>query len=603
MNHSISRSPETAKRMTFFYRGKVKHWIVTALNLTAIACPCSKLLAKNPLPTPVVEVLAGDKTTKETNFLDDLINHNAFMGLTAPFALDPNATHLIFAMNHNNEQGEKKSEHSEEPEGAGAQQLQPLMTIPLPPMSHAQITAIIQGLDTGLYQDTLNTLLAWLPEASDSGNLTIADMIEQVKQTLNIEPDPDQEKMMEVLSSIQGTESPVDLTKPEDRESLARLLVSYYAAIHSRGASQEAYDFFDSFLLYATGLSGIERLEARKGELLGTKEPIESHLIMGNVKESASVFSGLKLLQKMRLRLLRRLWAPSESINLFRYLQRLEIPMETEELLEHLQRIATPSERTLSLFRRILNPSGILKFEEPPDPTLEYASSLLNRCLDMYEIPFYERTISSTERTLEVIKEQAEKRPVIIASNNQFTTLMNAIGLILDPFKIQDADELIDNMSSYFSQSNWDQTITDSEGKEQKLFDVFKKLITDAKENPGNENPELFQELLLAIEKYLSQHLEKMFMHEVDRQVIFSNLVHGFSDLRRQSWALLEMLKPAIDTHTREQADEAQHDKAAKAQKRKELSNEEKKRKYLRERIEYLDDFYFRFGCKYGNWA
>ncbi|WP_252176302.1 hypothetical protein [Endozoicomonas sp. 4G] len=334
MNHSISRLPKTAKRTTFFHRGKVKHWIVTALNLTAMACPCSKLLAKNPLPTPVVEVLAGDKTTKTTNFLDDLINHNAYMGLTPPFALDPNATHLIFAINHDNEQGEKKGEHSEEPEGAGAQQLQPLMTIPLPPMTHAQITAIIQGLDTGLDQATLDTLLAWLPEASHSGNLTIADMIEQVKQTLDIVPDPDQEKMMEVLSSIQGTESPVDLTKPEDRESLAKLLVSYYTAIHSSGAStQVAYDFFNSFLLYATGLSGIERLEARKGELLGTKAPIESHLIMGNVKESASVFSGLKLLQKMRLRILRKLWAPSESRNLLEYLQRLGTPQKLKSSL------------------------------------------------------------------------------------------------------------------------------------------------------------------------------------------------------------------------------------------------------------------------------
>ncbi|WOG28207.1 hypothetical protein [Endozoicomonas sp. 8E] len=553
MSSSISRLPGSAKQSIFFHPDKTNHSVRALLSLIIMTCSCSKLLAGSILLTTVDDRFIEDKTTKSFGFLDDLINHNAYIGKLPPSVLNPNSTHLIFAMNHENERGEEMDEHSEELEGAGASQPQPLIQIPLPPMTHAQITAIIEGLNKGLEEGTLNTILSYVPTTLPNESLTIVSMIRQVIKTLNVVTNDDQNVMIAVLTHILGTESPVDMTKPEDQKSLAVLLVSYYTAIHSNGASpQAAYFFFYSFLLHAAGLSGIRSLHARIGDLLGTEKPIESHKVLEeNAKESAKFLVGLKVLDEMHL-----------------------------QFLQHMKDL---SEAEISW--------------TAVDSVLIAASTLLNYDVNKIEIPIYSRNVKSARRMYSLVKEYYKKRPELVASNSQFVSLIDAINLILDPFLIQSAHEHVGNISSYFSQSNWGQTITDSRGKEQELFQIFEKVLADAKDNPENQSPDLFQELLLAIEKYIAQQLQKTFVDQNDYQVILANLCTGFEDLLEQSDKMLAFLETTIVINANQQTNEAKYDKAVKRQE--ELSKQEWQRKHLKERILFLRDFVELLWSKY----
>ncbi|WP_422136009.1 hypothetical protein [Endozoicomonas sp. ALD040] len=293
----ISEFPETAKKPILFHRDRAKRSVAACLSFIIMVSPYSKLMAAHTLFTPVDERFIEEKTTKTSNYLNDLINHNAYLGKTSPFFLNSNTTELIFAMNHENEQVEKMAEHSEESEGAGAQQPQPLMEIPLPPMNHAQITAIIHELNTGIDEDILNTMLSYVPLAPPNESLTILSMLQQLIKTHHIVVDFVQLEMLAILTKIHNTESFVDMTKPKDQQCLAVLILSYYTAINSPPPG--GHFFFGSFLLHAIGLSGIEVI---KDDILGEKEPIENHgCLKANVKEANSVFSGLKLLGEMRL--------------------------------------------------------------------------------------------------------------------------------------------------------------------------------------------------------------------------------------------------------------------------------------------------------------
>ncbi|WP_257292401.1 hypothetical protein, partial [Endozoicomonas sp. ONNA1] len=474
-----------------------------------------------------------------------------YVGRISPFALNPNTTHLIFAMNYENEQGEKMDEDSEESEGAAAQQLQPVVQIPLPSVSHTSISNILQGMNTGLDEDSIRTILSYFPEIPPKESLTIADMIQQLIKTLHLTVDENQNDLMAILYSFHGAESPVDINDPYEKLNLVTFMASYYAAIHSNGTNPEAaHFFFNSFLLEAISSSCSGRLHCNKGELLGKKEPIKDHEVLkANVKESASVISGMKFMREIHLR----------------QMQQLD------------------------------NPSKAEKYETPIDPMIKAATTLLNYNVHMDRIPFYQRYIKTDERMLVLIKEYGEKNPELVASNNQFVNLINAISMILDAFFIKSAKGHVNNISSYFSKSNWDDTVTNStnrEGKEQKLFAIFEEVLNDAKDNPGNENPELFKELLITLSTYIEQQLQKTFPDANEYQVIMVTLGTGFAGLLEQSRTVLAMLEPGIVTDDNQQSDGGQHDKAAKGQEEKEINKgQEKKSKYLKERIKYLSDF------------
>ncbi|WP_422473104.1 hypothetical protein [Endozoicomonas sp. ALB032] len=550
MSNSTSRLPKTTKQSIFFHRGRAYRSVVACLGLIFMVYPYSKLLAVHTLLTPVDERFVREKTTKASNYLNDLINHNAYLGSTTPFFLNPDTTQLIFAMNHENEQVEITDEHSEESEGAGALQPQPIMEIPLPPMTHAQITDIIQTLNTSTEErrQIMNAMLRYLPITPPNESLTVADMIEHVTKALGVVTDHKQDDIIEVLYSIQGTQSPVDITKPVDKFRLAILLVTYYTAINSNAVSPKVANiFFNSFLLHAAALSGIEKLDAIKGDLLGIKEPIKDYEVLkANVKESASIFIGKGVLEGMR----------------FDFLQQLK------------------------------DNSKIVEFETPASYRLLVASTLLNYGMIDNGMPVYQRNMISAIRMLRLIVEYGEKKPELVASNSQFINFINAISLMLDPYVIQSASECINNMTDYFYQSNWDQTITDNEGKEQQLFEIFKKILSDAKDNPGNENPELFQELLLAIEKYIEQKLPKTFTDQNDYQVIMVTLCTGFDHLLVQSNRMLTCLECNIFINANRHNDECNHGKAATEQK-------ERQKKHLEERISYLRDFVDMLRSKY----
>ncbi|WP_257292639.1 hypothetical protein [Endozoicomonas sp. ONNA1] len=553
MSHPIGRLLIASKPSIFFHRYKANHLVTASLGFIVLACPCSKLLAGNPFSTPVAAEFAGIKTTKEPGCLDDLINHNAYIRQIPPFVFNPNTTHFIFAMNHENERGEKKDEYSEEPEGAEAQQLKPLMEIPLPPMNHAQITAIIQGLNTGFDEDTLNTMLSYIPVTLPDESLTIASMIKKVQQALHVEADNNQNAMIEVLTNIVGTESPVDMTKPEDQLSLVILMMSYYTAIHSNGATpQVAHAFFDSFLFHATDFSGIKRLHARKAGLLGTIASIKDHEILkANIKESASVFSGLKLLGEMRLKILQQL----------------------DNLPE-----AEISEASV-------------------DPMLLTASSLLNYGIDKNLTPLYQHDIKSAEQILMLIQEYVEKNPESVASNIKFMSFLYSSSLILGSFIKKMVLTQGDNMSINFSNSD---VLAEADPVIDAIDTVFKKLTlsaiseevrTDSKKNTGNENPELFRKWLLALENHISTQLQKTFIDKNDYTLEMLSICSTFDLL--ESYTTKAMYRLTTDNNANEQADGAKQNKTAKGQEGKEFSNEEKKKKikHLKARKKCLDDF------------
>ncbi|WP_257274575.1 hypothetical protein [Endozoicomonas sp. SESOKO4] len=351
MNNSASQLSATARQSIFFHRNMANQSVAASLGLIMMACPCSELLAKNGLSTPSVERLVLEKPTKESSFLDDLINHNAYVGNIPTLALNPNATNLVFAMNYENEQGEKKDENSTEPEGATAQPLQSLIEIPLPVMLHGVISEIIRAITTDINTNHINMMLEEIPETPPEHARSIASMIDHLIKTLGITLNENQNALISVLYDIQGAESPVDISKPQQRESLAMLLMSYYTALKSNGSSpQMANVFFNSFLLHAVGLSGIGRLHATRGNLLGIKEPIEDpELLKGNVKESKNVFSALKILEEARLD----------------FLQQLNFYSEDE------------------------------RSSASPDPLLAAATSLLNYGVEKNGIPLYKRNIKS----------------------------------------------------------------------------------------------------------------------------------------------------------------------------------------------------------------
>ncbi|WP_422132718.1 hypothetical protein [Endozoicomonas sp. ALD040] len=535
-----------------------------SLGLIIMACPCSKLLAGSPFSMPVVEEFVRGKTTKGSGFLDDLINHNAYTGKIPPFVPSPNSTHLIFAMNYENEQGEIIAEGSEASDGAGAQQPQPLMDIPLPPMNHAQITAIILGLNTGIANNTLNTMLSYIPITPPDESLTIASMIQQVQQVLHISADSNQNAMIGVLTNIMGTESPVDMTKPEDQQNLAILMLSYYTIIHSNESlPQVAHALFDSFLFHATGLSGIERLHAGKRDLLGTLASINDHdVLKANVKESASVFSGLKLLGEMRLKILQQLGGSPEAEN----------------------------------------------SEASADPMLLAAYSLLNFEVNKNLTPLYQYGVESAEQMLMLIEEYGEKDPESVASNMQFMSFLYATSLKLEHLFKKIVSAHVDNMPSCFSQSDTEEDMVENYVtifRKLELKIRLKRVLNASNENPGNENPELFQKFLLALEKFITNQLEKPFIGRCEFTCTMLSLGTIFDRMQINyvvavSTAVMAMFPPTVNTNVTEQVHGAIQNKAEKRDKEKELSIEEKEKerrkeeeriKYLKKREKYLDDF------------
>ncbi|WP_257287814.1 hypothetical protein [Endozoicomonas sp. SESOKO2] len=550
MNNSASQLSATARQSIFFHRNMANQSVAASLGLIMMACPCSELLAKNGLSTPSVERLVLEKPTKESSFLDDLINHNAYVGNIPTLALNPNATNLVFAMNYENEQGEKKDENSTEPEGATAQPLQSLIEIPLPVMLHGVISEIIRAITTDINTNHINMMLEEIPETPPEHARSIASMIDHLIKTLGITLNENQNALISVLYDIQGAESPVDISKPQQRESLAMLLMSYYTALKSNGSSpQMANVFFNSFLLHAVGLSGIGRLHATRGNLLGIKEPIEDpELLKGNVKESKNVFSALKILEEARLD----------------FLQQLNFYSEDE------------------------------RSSASPDPLLAAATSLLNYGVEKNGIPLYKRNIKSHKRMLKLIESYGENNPKLVASNNQFMTLIHAISMLLDPSVIQFTDSHIENLLSYFRKSKWLETDTDSSdttSKEQRLFEAFKKVSEDAKYNDGNEGPELFGELLQALKDFIEKQLQIAFTEADDYQVIMVTLGTGLASLHEQSNDMLEIFDRQIDA--------AKDEKAAEGQEGEELSKYEKKARHLRERISHLREFVEWFGSNY----
>ncbi|WP_257281646.1 hypothetical protein [Endozoicomonas sp. ISHI1] len=550
MSNSVAQLHKTAKQPICFHRDKTNQLFATFLGLGMMAFPASKLLAANPFLTPIAEEFFVDKTTKASGFLDDLINHNAYMGNIPPFALNPNATHLIFAMNHENELGKKVDEHSEESAGAAAQQPRPLIEIPLPLLDHDCIYDILQVVDTGLDADTLRTILSHVPEILPKESLTIANMIQQLIKTLHLTVNEDENDLMAILYSVQGIESPIDTYFPDQKINLVIFMASYYAAIHSNGATPEAaHFFFNSFLLKAIFLSCIGILHNNKGELLGNKEPIKDHEVLkANVKESVSVISTIKYLKEINIR----------------HIQQLDNTLKAE------------------------------KSETLIDPIIKAASALLNCAFDVNSIPYHQRNIKSDERMLVLIKEYGEKNPELVASINQFENLINSIYMFLDPFLIESAGGHLRNFSSYFRKSNWDDTVTNStnkKGKEQKLFAIFEEVINDAIHNVGNEDPHIFQELLIALSNYIEQQLQKTFPDANEYQVIMVTLGTGFVGLLEQSQTTLARYEQTIGSDINQPSNRAQHDEAAKGQEGKELSKVQRKRKLMKERIKYLSDF------------
>ncbi len=513
-----------------------------------MVCPCSTLLALNPLPTPVDERFFQEKGAKGSDLLSDLINHNALMGAFP--LVTPNDTELIFAMNPVNEQEVNKSQEQQEPQGAGAQQMQPLTDLSLPPMSREQIVEIIRKLNSGLPEDSITALLNNIPETPPSDNLTIAGMIKQVEATLQVDVDQSQNAILETLSHIQSTESPVDPNNSQHQQSLAYLMLAYYAAINSSDASsQGAHVFFNSFLLHAAYMAGIPRLHLQKDGLLGEDGPIKDQdVLKENVAKSSLVFSGLKFLATERIK----------------FLQQLEDSLESEQS----------------------NTSA--------EALLRDAAKLLNDGIDRNGISIYKRQQITAERMLALIKEYGENEPELVAWNNQFLNLIDLLGLMLDPFASEyvDLNAHIVKIEDYFRKSGKGTTFYNYMDKKRKLLKEIKKLIADAMRDHENQEHKSFLKLLGHLKSYIAQQLHVAFPDKNDYQVIQVTLGTGFRALRDQSYDLLLVLYDiTTGSDVVEQADEVTHVEAVKEQQEKELGKEEKKKKHLQRRLNYLNEF------------
>ncbi|WP_422475166.1 hypothetical protein [Endozoicomonas sp. ALB032] len=538
ISQSISQLSKTTRLSIFTHRTRASQLVAGSLGII-MACHCSTLLAANPLLTPVDERFFAGKGTKESDFLSDLINHNA---LTGRFPLaTPNDTNLIFAMNTGYEQDVNESEVQEQPQGAEAPQMQPLMNLSLPPMSREQIAEIIRKLNSGLSEDTLTTLLNNIPEMPPGNNLTIATMIEQVKASLHVDLDENQNAIMKTLSYILGTLSPVDLNNSQQQESFAYLLVAYYAAINSSGASsQRAHVFFTSFLLHAAEIAGLSRLHWHKEVLLGKRKPIEDkNVLKENVAKSFSVFSGLKFFETERIKLL----------------QQLENPLESGQ------------------------PDNVSVVG-----LLSGAFKLLNHDIDKHGMPKYVRQRRSAEHMLDLIRAYGGVRPELVAWGNQYLNLIDIISLMVDPFDHPECWDVIAdiaNIEKYFKASGKKTTFYNSERKKKKLFKEIKKGIAEKIIDLGSLEPRTFLKLLVHIKYYICQQLHVDFPDENDSFVILATLTTGFKALVVQSLNLSELPPDTtIGADDAEQANEAMDDEAAKLEK-----------KDLMKRLELLNEF------------
>lgn len=547
ISSSGSQLPETTGSSIFFHLGRASQLFLASLGLIIMACPCSTLLAATPLLTPADVKIFEEKGTKDSDFLSNLINHNTLIGRFP--LVSSNDTDLIFAMNIGNEHDVNNREDQEEPQGAGAPQMQPLTDLPLPPMSREQIAEIIRNLNLGLPEDTMTTLLSNIPEMPPDDSLTIASMIAQVKASLQINVDQNQNAILETLSYIQGTESPVNPGSSQHQQSLAYLMLAYYTAINSSSASsQSAHAFFTSFLLHAADMAGmcgfLHHLHA--AQLLGRDKPIkDKEVLKENVAISYLVFSGLKDLVTERIK----------------FLQQLEDSLESEQ-------------------------SG-----KSVDALLRDAAKLLNDGIDRNGMSSYKRQLKSAERMLELIEKYGEDEPELVAWNYQFLNLIDVIRLIINPFapECEYPNVNIESIEDYFRESGKRTSFYSGRSKRNELFKEIKRVLVDATLKQGNQDVKSFKKLFVYLKIYLAQQLHLTFTVENDCDVIMETLAIGFRALLEQSYDLLALLPDtAIGSNDTGQGDQVMHDMAAKGQGGKEPGEEENRKKDQEKRIKYL---------------
>ncbi|WP_252179912.1 hypothetical protein [Endozoicomonas sp. 4G] len=513
-----------------FHHNKSNQLIAGAFGLFVMVCPCSTLLAAllaaNPLLTPMDEGLVEKKGIKDSDLLSELINLNALSGRYP--LLTPNSTDFIFAMNPGDRRGAKRK-YQAEPQGAGAQQMQPLSEFLLPAISREQIAEIIRTLNPSLSEETIIALLSNIPETPPVDNLTIAGMIQQVQDFLGIKLNRYQDTILEALSRIQGTESPFNLNNSQDQQDIAYLMLAYYTAKYSSGAShRRASRFFNSFLLHAAEMAGISRLYQQKDKLLGKWEPIiDKDVLKGNVARSKLVFSALISLERERI-----------------------------EFLQPFEDHSSKADQTNTL--------------------LSDAAKLLNNGIDRNGISIYERHRESAQRMLNLINEYGENEPELVAWNNQFLNLINIISRMLDPFAAENAELnlLAIFMEDYFRKSGKSTVFYSGSNTRRVLLGEINQVVVDAILHPENQRHELFKTMIEHIRTYLEQQLHLNFTNKHHCKVILNTLRLGFKDLLKQSYHLLSVFyyTPVIDSNITEN----------------EVGKIERKKKHLEKRINYI---------------
>ncbi|WP_448217083.1 hypothetical protein [Endozoicomonas sp. 2B-B] len=547
ISYSIFEFSKTT-RLSITHRTRANQLVAGSFGII-MACHCSILLATNPILTPVDERFFLEKGTKESDFLSDLINHNSLAG-GGPL-VTPNDTNLIFAINIRNEPDVNERQVQEQPQGAVALYMQPLMNFSLPPMSREQIAEIIRKLNVGLSEVTVTTLLNNIPEMPPGDNPTIASMIEQVKASLNVDVNPNQNAIIIALSYTQGAGSPVNPFNSHDMENLAYLLMAYYAAINSSSvSSQRARTFFTSFLLHAAEMAGISRLHWHKDLLLGNGKPIkDKNVLKENVAKSSSVFSGIRSLEAERIKLLEQLKDPLES-------EQPNVPVEA---------------------------------------LLRDTAKLLNHNIDSYRIPMYKRQQTSAEHMLELIQEYGGEEPELVVWGNQYLNLIDAISPMLDPFDPEERGVIthIFDMEEYFKKTGKKTTFYNYKSKKRKLLKQIKQAMADELFGQENLDSKSFLKVLVQMKFYICQQLHVAFPDENEFQVIQETITKGFKALQLQSYDLVEALDRSIRSDVAEPADDTMQDQAASGQEDKELGKEEKKRKRkrLKKRLNHLDEF------------